>query len=80
LELNIEKVDEDINVVGRNHDKAEHKIVAEAFHDSDNHFAADGYSTVDNFENNGNMLGYNCGGTESSKVDGVRRVRNQVLL
>jgi hypothetical protein len=76
LELNIEQVDEDINVVGRNHDKAQHKIVAETFHDTDDYFAADGDSTVDNFENHGNMLGYNRGGTESCKVDGISRVRN----
>jgi hypothetical protein len=76
LELNIEQVDEDINVVGRNHDKAKHKIVAEAFHDTDDYFAADRYSTVDNFENHGNMLGYDRGGTESCKVDGVSGVRN----
>jgi hypothetical protein len=76
LELNIEQVDEDINVVGRNHDKAKHKIVAEAFHDADDYFAADRYSTVDNFENHGNMLGYDRGGTESGKVDGVSGVRN----
>ena len=49
-------------------------------HKTDDHFAADWYSTVDNFKNNGNVLGYNRGGTESSKVDGVRRVTNQVLF
>jgi hypothetical protein len=76
LELNIEQVDEDINVVGRNHDKAKHKIVAEAFHDTDDYFAADGDSTVDNFEDHGNMLGYNRGRTESCKVYGVSGVRN----
>ena len=80
MELNIEQVDEDINVVGRNHDKAKHKIVAEAFHDTDDYFAADRYSTVDNFENHGNMLGYNRGRTESCKVNSVSRVRNQVLF
>ena len=57
LELNIEQVDEDIDVVGRNHNKTKNEIVAESFHDSDNHFAADRYSAVDNFKNHENVLG-----------------------
>ena len=80
MELNIEQVDEDINVVGCDHDKTKNKIVAESFHDSDNDFAADRYSAVDNLEYNGDVLGNNGSSTESCKVDGVRRVRNKILF
>ena len=80
MELNVEQVDEDINVVGSDHDEAKHKVVAEAFHDSDDYFAADGYSTVDNLKYNGDVLGNNGSSTESCKVDGVRRVRNKILF
>ena len=76
MELDIKKVNEDIVVVRCDYNKTEHEVVAESFHDSDVYFAANRCAAVDDLENNGDVLGDDSGGTESSQVDGVGRVLN----
>ena len=73
MKLDIEEVNEDIDVVKCNNDHTEHEVVAESFHNSDDYIASNRCSVMDDLENNGDVLGDDSFGTESSQVNCICR-------